>query len=57
MSDIISKDIKDLRTKTIEVVKYILPESEHDDDVIQNYVDTILSICEEYHHHKQNELK
>lgn len=38
----------DLKKELRTMVKYILPKEEHDKDVIENYVDTLALINEEY---------
>ena len=38
----------DLKKELRIMVKYILPKEEHDKDVIENYVDTLALINEEY---------
>lgn len=38
----------DLKKELRIMVKYILPKEQHDNDVIENYVDTLALINEEY---------
>lgn len=38
----------DLKKELRIIVKYILPKDQHDKDVIENYVDTLVLIYEEY---------
>ena len=44
----INTSYMDLKKELRIMVKYILPEEEHQEDVIENYVDTLALINEEY---------
>ena len=38
----------ELRDCMRQMVEYILPDEEHDEDVIENYTETLVSIAENY---------
>ena len=41
--------MEDFRQQIKELVTYILNPEERDEDVIENYTDTVMLACEEYH--------